>query len=232
MASGVAGAHARIVLPKASARKRFVAPSADVGDSLDVGPKDCDEAGNGLTRDGVHVSGVPDFLAFVAHGKPLNMHGCWEAARRSLVRVTVLSGLLKQQGATVPHIVHTFCADSQDKLVLFAFCLANMALKRKKSHGEVSATRAAEPDFVEAKKRELDKHCNVNKLVPDRAQTVVTTRSVITEKVLDDGTVTPKSRFVARGFQEADKDAGACAHQSKAKSGRLREITGVKGMGA
>ena len=28
-----------------------------------------------------------------------------------------------------------------------------------------------------------------------------------TEKILDDGTVTPKSRLVARGFQEADKDS-------------------------
>ena len=55
----------------------------------------------------------------------------------------------------MPQVVNTFCADSQDELVLFAFCLANMPLKRKKSHGEVSAARAAEPYFLEAKQREL-----------------------------------------------------------------------------
>ena len=116
---------------------------------------------------------------------------------------------LRQQGATVPQIVNTFCADSQDELVLFAFCLANVALKRKKSHGEVSAARAAEPDFFEAKQRELASwdRCGVYELVPDRGQAVVTTRWVNTEKILDDGTVTPKSRLVARGFQEADKDS-------------------------
>ena len=192
-----------------SEKKRFVVPSADVDDSLDVGLEDCDEAGNVTTQEEVHVNGVPDFLAFAAHGKPLNMHGCAEAARRSVVRVTELSGLLKQQGATVPQIVNTLCADSQDELVLFAFCLANMAPKEKKSHGEVSPARAAEPDFLEAKQRELDSwdRCGVYKLVPDRGQTVVTTRWVNLEKVLDDGTVTAKSRLVARGFQEADKDS-------------------------
>ena len=49
--------------------------------------------------------------------------------------------------------------------------------------------------------------CGVYKFVPDRGQAVVTTRWVNTEKLLDDGTVTPKSRLVARGFEEADKDA-------------------------
>ena len=112
-APDVEGAHTRIVLPDVSAIKRFVVPSVDVDDSLDVGPEDCDEAGNVITRDEVHVNGVPDFLAFVAHGKPLNMHGCVEAARRSVVRVTELSKQLRQQGATVPQIVNTFCADSQ-----------------------------------------------------------------------------------------------------------------------
>ena len=152
---------------------------------------------------------APDFLAFVAHGKPLNMHGCVEAARRSVVHVTELPGSLKQQGATVPQIVNTFCADSQDESVLFAFCLANMALKRKKSHREVCAACGAEPNFVEATKRELDSwdRCSVYELVLDRGQTVVTTHWVNTEKVLDDGTVTPKPRLVARGFQEADKDS-------------------------
>ena len=106
-----------------SAKKRFVVPSVDVDDSLDVGPEDCDEAGNVITRDEVHVNGVPDFLAFVAHGKRLNMHGCVEAARRSVSRVTELSKQLRQQGATVPQVVNTFCADSQDELVLFAFAL-------------------------------------------------------------------------------------------------------------
>ena len=82
------GAHTRIVLPDVSAKKRFVVPSVDVDDCLDVGPEDSDEAGNVITRDEVHVNRVPDFLAFVAHGKPLNMHGCVEAARRSVSRVT------------------------------------------------------------------------------------------------------------------------------------------------
>ena len=126
-----------------------------------------------------------------------------------MVHLTEFLGLLKQQGATVPQIVNTFCADSQDELVLFAFCLAIMALKRKKSHGEVSAARAAEPDLMEAKKRELVSwdRCGVYELVLHRRQRVVTTRWVNTEKVLDDGTVTLKSRPVARGFQEADKDS-------------------------
>ena len=154
-APDVEEAHTRIVLLDVSKKKRFVVPSVDVDDSLDVGPEGCDEAGNVITWDEVHVNGVPDFLAFVAHGKPLNMHGCVEAARRSVVRVTELSKQLRQQGTTVPQVVNTFCAESQDKLVLFAFCLANMALKRKKSHGEVSAARAAEPDFLKAKQREL-----------------------------------------------------------------------------
>ena len=97
------------------------------------------------------MNGVPHLLAFVGHGKPLNMHGCVEAACHSVVCVTELSGLWKQQGATVPRIVNAFCADSQDELLLFAFCLANVALKRKKSHGEVSAARVAEPDFFGGK---------------------------------------------------------------------------------
>ena len=207
-APDVEGAHTRIVLPDVSAKKRFVVPSADVDDSLDVGPEDCDEAGNVITRDEVHVNGVRDFPAFVAHGKPLNMQGCVEAARRSVSRVTELSKQLRQQGATVPQVVNTFFADSQDELVLFAFCLANMALKKKKSHGEVSAARAAEPDFLEAKERDLASwdRCGVYELVPDRGQPVVTTRWVNTEKILDDGTPTPKSRLVARGFQEADTE--------------------------
>ena len=184
-------------------------PSADLDDSLDVCPEDCDEGGNVITRDEGQVNGVPEFFAFVAHGKPLNMHGCVEAARHSLVRVTELSGLLKQQGATIPQVVTTLCVNSQDKLVLFAFCLTNMALTRKESYAEVCAARAAEPDFAEAKKRELANwdRCSVYELVPDGGQTVVTTRWVNTEKVLDDGTVTPKSRLVARRFQEADKDS-------------------------
>ena len=109
----------------------------------------------------------------------------------------------------MPQVVNTFCADSQDELVLFAFCLANMALKKKKSHGEVSAARAAEPNLLEAKQRELAiwDRCGVYELVPDRGQPVVTTRWVNTEKILDDGTVTPKSRLVARGFQETDKES-------------------------
>ena len=151
----MAGANTRTVPPEVSVKKRFVVPSADSDDSLDVGPEDCDEAGNVNTRDEVHVNGVPDFLAFAAHCKPLNIHGCVEAGRRSVVRVTELSGLLKQQGATVPQIVNTFYTDSQDELVLFAFCLANMALKREKLHGKVSAACAAEPDFVEAKKQDV-----------------------------------------------------------------------------
>ena len=154
------------------------------------------------------MNGVPDFLAFVAHGKLLNVHGCVEAARRSVVPVTELSGLLKQQGATVPPIVNTFCADSQDELVLFAFCLANMAPKRKKMHGQVSAARAADPDFLDAKKQELaswDRYGGYE-LVPDHGQTVATTRWLNAEQVADDGTVTPKPCLVARGFQEADKD--------------------------
>ena len=152
---------------------------------------------------------VPGFLSFVAHRKPLNMHGSVEAAGRRVVGVTKLSALLKPQGATVPQIVHTFCADSQDELLLFAFCLADMALKRKKSRRKVCAIRAAELDFLRAKKRELDgcKHCDVYELVPDRGQKAVTTRWVNTEKVFDDGTVTPKSRLVGRGFQGADKDS-------------------------
>ena len=184
----VEGAHTRNVLPDVSAKKRFVVPSLGVDDSLDVGPEDCDEAGNVIARDEVHVNGVPDLLAFVAHGKPLNMHGCVEAARRSVLRVTELSKQLRQQGATVPQVVNTFCADSGDELVLFAFCLANMALKRRKSHGEVSAARAAEPDFLEAKQRELASwdRCGVYELVADRGQPVVTTRWVDTEKILDD----------------------------------------------
>ena len=153
-APDVAGAHTRIVLPELLVKKRFVVLSADVDDSLDVGPEDFDEAGNVIRRDEVQVNGVPDFLAFLEHGKSLNMHGCVEAACRSVVRVTELSGLLKQQGATVSQIVNTFCADSQDELVLSAFCLTNMALKRKKLQGEVSAARAAEPDVSEAKGQE------------------------------------------------------------------------------
>ena len=147
----VGGAHTRIVLPDVSAKKRFVVPSVGVDDSLDVGPEDSDEAGNVITRDKVHVNEVPDVLAFGARGKPLKMHGRVEAARRSVLRVTELSKQFRQQGAMVPQVVNTFCADSQDELVLFAFCLANMALKRRKSHGEVSAARAAEPDFLAAK---------------------------------------------------------------------------------
>ena len=114
-----------------SVKKRFVVRSAGVDDSVGGCLDDCDEAGNVITRDGVCASRTPEFLAFVADGKPLNMHGCAEAAHRSVVRVTELTGLSKQQGATVPEIVNTFWADSQDQLVLFAFCLANMALKRK-----------------------------------------------------------------------------------------------------
>ena len=154
-APDVAGAHTRIVLPDILVKKRSVVSSADLADSLDVGTEDSDEKSNVIARDEVQMSGVPDFLAFVAHGRPLNMHGCVEAARCFVARVTEVLGLLKQQGATVPEIVNTFCADSQDALVLFAFCLTTMALKRKKSHGEVSAARAAEPDFVEAKNRTL-----------------------------------------------------------------------------
>ena len=150
-APNAVGAHIRIVLPQVSLKKRFVVPSTDVDDSLDVGPDEFDEAGNDITRDEVHVNGVPDFLAFVAHGKPLNMHGCVQAARRFEVRVTELSELFKQQGATVPQVMNNFCANSQDELVLFALSLANMALNRKNSHGELSAARAAEPDFLGGK---------------------------------------------------------------------------------
>ena len=82
--------------------------------SFDVGLEDCDEVGNVVTQDELHVNGVPDFLAFEAHGKLLNIHGFLEAARRCLVRVTALSGLLKPQGATVPQMVKAFCVDSQD----------------------------------------------------------------------------------------------------------------------
>ena len=208
-APDVAGAQTRIALPEVSVTKRFVVPSADVEDSLDAGPEDCDEAGNVITCDEVHVEGVPHFPAFVAHGKALNVHGCVEAPCRSVVRVTELSRLWKQQGATVPQIVNTFCADSHDELVLFAICLGIMALIRKKSHGEVSAACSAEPDFVEAKRRELASwdRCRVYALVPDRRRTVVTTRWMNTEKVLDDDSVTPRSRLVARRFQEADKDS-------------------------
>ena len=84
----MAGAHTKIVLPEVSVKKRSVVPSAGVDESLDVGPGDGDEAGNVLTRDEVRVNGVPDFLAFLAHGKPLNMHGCVEAALRSVVHLT------------------------------------------------------------------------------------------------------------------------------------------------
>ena len=78
-----------------------------------------------------------------------------------------------------------------------------MAAKRKKSHGKISAARAARRYFVEARKRELAScnRCGVNEFVTDRAQTVVTW------EVPDDCTVTPKSRLVARGFQEADNDS-------------------------
>ena len=103
----------------------------------------------------------------------------------------------------------TVCADSQDELVHFAFCLANVALERKKSHGKVSAARAAEADLVEAKKRDLDTwdRYGVSELVPNRGQTVFTTRLLNTEKVLDATTVTPKSHLVARGFQAAYMDS-------------------------
>ena len=37
----MAGAHTSIVLPEVSVNKRFVVPSADVDDSLDVRPEDC-----------------------------------------------------------------------------------------------------------------------------------------------------------------------------------------------
>ena len=75
-ASDVAGRHTKIVLAEVSVKKPFVVPSADVDDSLDFGPEDCDEADNVLnTGDEVHVNGVPYFLAFVAHGRSLNMHG-------------------------------------------------------------------------------------------------------------------------------------------------------------
>ena len=62
---------------------------------------------------------------------------------------------------------------------------------------------------MEAKKRGLASWgpCGVYELVPEHGQTVVTTPWVNTEAVFDDGTVTPKSRVVARGFQEADKDS-------------------------
>ena len=205
----VAGAHTRTVLPEVSVKKRFVVPSADVADSLDVDHEDCDEAHNVITRDEVQVNGVPDVLAFLAHGKPLYTHGSVEAACHSVVHVTELSGLLKQQAAIVPQIVNTFCANFHDELVLFAFCLANMALKRKKAHGDVSAARGVEQDFAGAKKRGLASchRCGVYELVLDRGQTVVTTRWVNTQKVLDDGTVTPKSHLVAGGFQEADNDS-------------------------
>ena len=203
------GAHTRIVLPDVSANKRFVVLSVDVGDSFDVGLEDCDVSGNVIKGDEVHVNGVPDFLAVVADRKPLNMHGCVEAARRSVVWVTELSKQLRQQGANLPQIVNTVCADSQKELVLFAFCPANLALKRKKSHGDVSAARAAKPNFFGAKQRELASwdRCGVYELVPCRGQVVVTTRWVNTEKMFDDGTVTRKSRLVARGFQEAGKDS-------------------------
>ena len=205
----MAGAHTRIVLPEVALKKRSVVPSSGVDDSFDVSPGDGDEAGNVLTRDEVRVNGVPDFLAFVAHGKLLDMHCCVEAALRSVVHLTEILGLLKQQGATVPPIGNTFSAFSQDELVLFAFCLAIMALKRKGSHGEVSAARASEPDFMEAKKRELvsSDPCGVYESVLHRGQTVVTTCWVNTEKVLDDGTVILKSRLVARVFEAADKDS-------------------------
>ena len=94
-------AHTRNVLPELSVKKRFVVPSADVADSLDVVPDDCGKAGNVMGQEEVQVNGVPHFVVFVAHGKPLNMHGCVGAGRRSVVRVTEPSGLLKQQGATV-----------------------------------------------------------------------------------------------------------------------------------
>ena len=179
----MAGAHTRTGLPEVFVKKHFLVPSVD--NSLDVGLEDCHEASNVIPRDEVHMNGVPDFLLSVAHGKPLSMHCCVEAARRSLVRVTKLSGLLKQQGATVRQFVNTFCADSQDELVLLAFCLVYMVVTRKKSHGEVSAARAAERDFVEATKRKLARwrRCGVYELVPDPGQTVVSTRWVKTEKV-------------------------------------------------
>ena len=61
----------------------------------------------------------------------------------------------------------------------------------------------------QAKQRELASwdRCGVYELVPDRGQPVVTTRWVNTEKILDDGTVTPKPWLVAREFEEANKDA-------------------------
>ena len=208
-APDVAGAHTRIILPEVSVKKRFVVPSMGGDNSLDVGREDCYEAGNVITVDEVRLNVLPDFLAFVAHGKPLNMHRCVQVGRRSVVRVTELSGLLKQQGAIVPQIMNAFCADSQNELLLFVFCLANMALKRKKSHGEVSAARAAEPDFVGAKKRDLARwdRCGVYDSVPDRERTVATSRSVNTKKVLNDGTVTRISGLVAPESQEVDKDS-------------------------
>ena len=63
-APDVEGAHTRTVLPDVSENKRFVVPSVDVDDSFDVGPEDCDEAGNVVTRNEVPVNGVADFLAF------------------------------------------------------------------------------------------------------------------------------------------------------------------------
>ena len=128
------------------------------------------------------MNDAPILLAFVADGKQLSIHGYVEAACCSVVCLTELSGLLKQQGATAPQIVHTLRADSQDQLVPYAFCFANMALKRKESQWEVSATRAAEPDFVEAKILEPEswKRSNVYELAPDRGETIATTRWVNT----------------------------------------------------
>ena len=49
--------------------------------------------------------------------------------------------------------------------------------------------------------------CGVYELVPNRGQAVVTTRWVSPKKVLDDDTVSPESRLVGRGLQEADKNS-------------------------
>ena len=90
-APDVAGAHTRIILPEVSARKRFVVPSADVADFLDVGAEDCDGAGNVITQEEVHVNTVPDFPALVAHDKLPNLHGCVETACWSVALVTEVS---------------------------------------------------------------------------------------------------------------------------------------------
>ena len=63
------------------------------------------------------------------------------------------------------------------------------------------------PDVEAAKENEIKrwKDNDVFSVVPNNGEEVIETRWVLTEKILEDGTLVPKARLVAKGFQDPSK---------------------------